>query len=237
MSSPEKSIDELVDEILSDPAYSAGTRAPSRQPLAEELVSVARGICAATRQIDAVIPEVAAKLGAALACHKGCPGKCCESLVLVSLPEALSIAEHLRAPERARQRFAFMRQARQWLGDVGGRAEQAAEALADDDARAYQRMAREHGRQHVMCPHSSDDCCDVYEVRPLKCRQAWVADTWEYCQASEKANAPKARLIAFDEMDTFFARASRVLAGLQSAAGHGIRKSPLPSAVLRLLDE
>lgn len=230
-------LDDLVSEILSHRDYWEGRKKPSRAPTAEEIESVVAGVYEASQQLDEAMPTVAAKLGTTIACHKGCPGKCCESLVLVSQPEAAHIATYLQREENAALREQFVSRARLWIDEVGENASAAADAASKGLSHRYNRLMLEHGRAHAMCPLNTDDCCDIHPARPLKCREAWVAETWVHCRASKEADPPKPRAISFPQHEAFFDKAIRVVAGLQNAAGGGVERIPLPIAVLRALGE
>jgi Fe-S-cluster containining protein len=88
----------------------------------------------------------------AIACREGCSYCCCKPGVLVSIPEVLRLAGHVRAAfDPAR--------------------------LADLKERAARYVAQLHGRhfndlvsESVPCPLLVDGHCSVYEVRPLVCR-------------------------------------------------------------------
>jgi Fe-S-cluster containining protein len=227
---PGDSIDDLVEAILSDDPAAW----PRRSPEPGEVLSVLRAIWAGTDQADAVMPDVAARLGVAIACAAGCPGGCCESLVLVSVPEAWAIAAHLREAVAAPARAELERRARDWSARSGPAA-RAAAAWARGDEADYLREMRAHGRLRLPCPFQVDRRCAVYPVRPLRCRQSWAADSWRHCAAPDRADAPTARLIAFPAMDALYDRADRVLTGLQQAVGHGVARAPLPIAVLAAL--
>jgi Fe-S-cluster containining protein len=228
---------ELVDALLAEPRYSTGDLSPMRSVSAEESLTVLEDIYAGTDASDEHLPALAKQMGREIACHKGCPGKCCESLVLISEPEGLRIANELKKPERREVRERFLARVIDWAEKTGDRARRAADSLAAGDVRGYVRLMREHGLSHSMCPFNTDDSCDIHDVRPLPCRQAWVLDTWKNCRASTDPSAPDASLLTSRPHEDLYERAKRVLAGLQNAMGRGTRVDPLPSVVWRWMNE
>ncbi len=99
------------------------------------------------------------------------------------------------------------------------------------------KLMRQHGLSHSMCPFNTDDSCDIRDVRPLPCRKLWVVDTWQNCGASADPEAPRASLLTSRPHENLYDRSRRALAGLQNAMGRGTRVDPLPSVVLRWLEE
>ncbi len=228
---------DLVDALLAEPRYATGDLPPIRSVSGEETLTVLEDIYAGTNAADDHLPGLAKQMGKDIACHKGCPGKCCESLVLVSAPEGLRIANELTKPERREIRDRFLERMSAWSEKCGDRAQAAADALSAGDVAGYVKQMREHALSHSMCPFNTDDSCDIHDVRPLPCRQAWVLDTWKNCRSSADPNAPNASLLTSRPHEDLYERAKRVLAGLQNAMGRGTRVDPLPSVVGRWLEE
>ncbi len=105
---------ELVDALLTELRYSTGDLPPLRTVSAEEALTVLEDIYAGTDASDQHLPALAKQMGKEIACHNGCPGKCCESLVLISEPEGLRIADELRKPERREIRERFLARVIDW---------------------------------------------------------------------------------------------------------------------------
>ncbi len=87
---------------------------PDRAVSHDESLAVLDDIYAGSNAADEHLPALAAQLGVEIACHKGCPGKCCESLVLISAPEGLRIANELKKPERRETRERFVARMKKW---------------------------------------------------------------------------------------------------------------------------
>ena len=85
-------------------------------------------------------------------CCKGC-SHCCHLVnIAVAVPEALSVAEHVRA---------------RWsVGELDGLQARVQTFLDHTEGLTYEQRA--HTRHP--CPMLIDDSCSVYEVRPLACR-------------------------------------------------------------------
>jgi Fe-S-cluster containining protein len=125
--------------------------------------------------------DVARAAGKPVSCRAGC-GACCRQLVPVSEPEALHLAELVRAlpPERAtlvRERF---RAALETLcAGLAGR-------LRDPDANKTLDQRRELGLEYfragVPCPFLENESCSIYEQRPLSCREYLVSSPAENCK-------------------------------------------------------
>lgn len=237
MSPPEDSagLDELIQAILEDPGYARGIRKSSRGLTEEEALSVLEAFYRAHDQADEQVPAVAAKLGCRIACKMGCSA-CCASLVLASTPETRLIARELGRPENHAKRRQFLARAPAWAKRVGALAERAAEAHFAGNESRYTRLMKEHARLGFLCPLNVDGACSVYAVRPLPCRQVWVTGTAEYCMPSDNPGQPEAKLITFDAFEALIAQGRTLSAGMQHVMGEGIRRAPLATALLALLE-
>lgn len=187
-------------------------------------------------EMGAKMPQVAKRLGRTIACHKGCSG-CCHSLVLISAVEAEAIAVELNRDENAALRARFVAAATEWARALGTNASLAADALAEGDTQQYSERMRLHALAHTLCPLNEDGLCSVYGARPLPCRKLLAVDTHVYCVASTNPNQPKANVLSAQPWEDVFSMSKRVAAGLQAAMGRGIRRDPIPLAVLRALGE
>lgn len=130
-----------------------------------------------------------------IACRKGCSA-CCVSKVVVTAPEVIRIADHLRRtldPEALATLIAKVR-------------------AADERTRGLTR--RERARAGVQCPLLVEDACSIHEVRPLLCR-GWTSLDAEACARHfadpDDAAVPPAHAPAYE-------LASAVLGGLALAA-------------------
>jgi hypothetical protein len=92
-----------------------------------------------------------------IACRAGCSFCCRSPLIEVAVPEALTLAETIKAmPEP--QRAATIARVRD----------------ADDRSRGLTMAQRLQAR--IACPLLQDDRCSVYDARPLSCRAAVSLD-------------------------------------------------------------
>jgi Fe-S-cluster containining protein len=126
------------------------------------------------------------KRGFKVPCSKGCAA-CCRSLVRVSIPEALYIAERLLESERP------------WRDEILERFQQARETLEQNGfAETLERdLVREPGdvsydhRLHLLsrrylalalpCPFLVEETCSIYSWRPITCRQYLVTSPAHWC--------------------------------------------------------
>jgi len=232
----DSSLDQLINAILDDEGYARGLRKSQRKLSETEALSVLEEFYRVHDLADEKIPQVAEKLGRKLACEVGCSA-CCASVVLVSTPEARLIARALLEPESSAILERFRARAAEWAEVAGEMVTRAADAHAAGTNERYVRLMKEHGRLGIPCPLNTDGVCEVYAVRPLPCRQVWVADTAAYCMSSGDPDQPKAELITFDAFEEMLQQGRTLTAGMQHVLGEGIRRMPLPLAVLPLLEK
>ena len=105
----------------------------------------------ARQALDSYAPKPPPE-AANLACRAGC-SFCCTLRIEVSVPEALAVAEAIRAmpePERVAT----------------------AARVRDTDDRTRGMATTERMRARIPCPLLQDNRCSVYESRPLSCRAA-----------------------------------------------------------------
>lgn len=126
------------------------------------------------------------KRGLKVPCLKGCAA-CCRSLVCVSIPEALYIAERLLESERPWRDEILERfqQARETLKQNGF-----AETLERDLVRQPKDVSYDH-RLHLLshqyltlrlaCPFLDNELCSIYSWRPVACRQYLVTSPASLC--------------------------------------------------------
>jgi hypothetical protein len=119
----------------------------------------------AQRLMDATCDELTVLGGTShplLACRAGCAW-CCYLLVSVAAPEALVIAEHLRATLSVDA-----------LGVVAAR-------VAALDAMTHALPAQERFNQRRPCALLVDNHCSIYAVRPILCR-GWTSYDAAQCE-------------------------------------------------------
>lgn len=132
-----------------------------------------------------------------IACAKGC-SSCCVSKVVLTPPEALRIAAHLRATLDA--------------GELA--AVEARIAAADDRTRGLTRARR--FEEKVPCPLlAADGSCSVHEVRPLVCA-GWTSLDAGACERhfAAEEEGPSAPIYGLGYEIT-----GAILAGLVQACG------------------
>lgn len=97
-------------------------------------------------------------------CVKGCSGGCCFSMIAVTAPQVLTIADYVQ------QNLPF-----EEVATIRHRASQGTKETADLDLKQY-------AQAKVKCPLLRDDnSCAVYPVRPLRCR-GWCSLSLDRCE-------------------------------------------------------
>ena len=129
--------------------------------LVDEAVGLAEGLLHSLQTLNP--PEQPA------ACRSGC-AHCCRFQVTVTPPEALALADHLRATTPAPA-----------LAELAQDCGQLAKAERGLDAGGRVRLKR-------ACVFLRDECCTVYEARPLACRGANATDDTQCARALEGEN-------------------------------------------------
>jgi hypothetical protein len=120
-----------------------------------ELVEDARS------RLAALISPILA--GMSVACRPGCAWCCHLYVVMTSIPEILVIAEHLHRTLSESE-----------LADVRRR-------LTATLTRRRKQPGFQPTIPFIPCPLLVNDCCSIYEVRPLVC-QAWYSADVRLCQ-------------------------------------------------------
>jgi len=124
--------------------------------LVDEAVGLAEGLLHSLHTLNP--PEEPA------ACRSGC-AHCCRFQVTVTPPEALALAEHLKANTPALA-----------LGELAQRCAELARAERGLDSAGRVRLKRP-------CVFLRDEVCTVYEARPLACRGANATDDTQCARA------------------------------------------------------
>lgn len=142
-----------------------------------ELVPMAREL------MDLMVSDAvngAIKSGQKIACRKGCHAECCRFLVSVSVPEAIAMASEtamLAANER-----------RRIVDSCRTFAEQIQYRMSRDDFAANGSVGRNdltswYYKQGLPCPFLEEDCCSIYEWRPIVCRECIVVGSPDVCKS------------------------------------------------------
>jgi hypothetical protein len=229
-----RDLDDLLGELLSDPAYASGRRAFPRTVTAGDAVALAALAGSEVDRGAAAREQAAARDGVRLACARGCTG-CCEELVLVYAAEAERIAAWLARPENARAREAFLARLPEWRRRVGDAGARLADLVARGDDAGYQVAHVAQWRRRILCAFNVEGDCAIYEVRPVACRNAHAVDTAEHCVGDDPSGKSAVRL-AFKPLDDFLARVRQLERATHHALGGQPRRpEPLCEAVARRL--
>jgi Fe-S-cluster containining protein len=116
--------------------------------------------------------------GAQITCRAGCAA-CCRQLVPISEAEAIYLAELVAGmpaerQEQVRRRFAGAISA---LGEpLMGRLRDATTASSRPD------ISQEYFSRGIPCPFLENECCTIYEHRPMSCREHLVTSPAENCK-------------------------------------------------------
>jgi hypothetical protein len=207
-------LDQLVQELASDPAYASGERKFPRRVSLDEAAQIAGKLQhEVDRGVDARA-EMIASQGWKVACERGCNG-CCEEPIMVYRPEAARVARWLDRPENAEARAAFRAAYPAWRDRMGETTARLSAKFANDPG-SYVQAHVEAWAKRVMCAFNRDGVCLIYPVRPISCRTAHALDTSEHCRGASPRPASRATFVPLDQ---FVARARKLL----SAAHHAAR--------------
>jgi Fe-S-cluster containining protein len=172
--------------------------------LVDEAVGLAEGLLHSLRSLNP--PEKPA------ACRSGC-AHCCRFQVTVTPPEALALADHLRANTPALA-----------VAELAQRCANLARAEHGLDAAGRVRLKR-------ACVFLQDECCSVYEARPLACRGANATDDAQCARALEGEDI---NLSIYVHQANVMKAAAR---GLNSAADPATGQLALTTAMAIALDD
>jgi Fe-S-cluster containining protein len=141
-----------------------------------ELVPMAREL------LDTMLSRRTAEMAAKnlhIACHKGCHAACCHYLISVSIPEALmKVAETIALPENQRvQIINYCKNTAQHIQQQMSRRNlTAANSVSRENLLAWYREL------NIPCPMLKDNCCTIYDRRPLVCRECLAVGSPEQCR-------------------------------------------------------
>ena len=163
-------------------------------------------------RIDPHLAELGWQLG--IACHKGCAW-CCHGLkVEVTAPEAIAIAEYLRAksePER--------------LPSIG-------EALSDeaDEARSLSITDRWLARRACYFLDEASGACSIWEARPLGCRSHTSLNA-KACESAHTGQGDGPAVPRPTSIETLYGLARGAMHAACEDAGLDMRAFELTNAV------
>ena len=127
----------------------------------------------------------AIKSGQELACRKGCHAACCRFLVSVSVPEAIAMASEtaMLAANRRRRIVDSCRTFAEQIQDRMSRDNFAANGSASRDD-----LISWYDKQGFSCPFLEEDCCSIYEWRPIVCRECLMVGSPDACKSGVDDN-------------------------------------------------
>ena len=223
---------ELMNELVSDRAYAVGDR-PFPRPVSEaDATLISRKLQEAVEEGTEVRTRKAVEDGLTIACSMGC-NACCQQPILIWLPEAMVVAEHLRQPENADVREAFLAAYPAWRAAVGDALEECAVEGASQDWARFRRAHDAAWSKRVLCAFNRDGLCSIYPVRPVVCRHYHALDTADHCRYG--SNVQPAH-IDFKPLDEFVSRAKLVGSAMHHALGAPrMRMVALCTAVYEML--
>jgi hypothetical protein len=206
-------LNQLVDELASDPGYATGARKFGRRVSNTDADAIAGAL---QHEIDRGVEargEQIAQQGLQLACKRGCNG-CCEEPIMVFRPESMRVVRWLERPENAEVRAAFRAQYPAWRDKVGSTPDKLSAKYVQEPL-AYTEAHVAAWRMGVMCAFNRDGACMIYPVRPSNCRTAHALDTAEFCNGA--STRPAAR-VTFVPLEKFVTRSRQLLAAAHNAA-------------------
>ena len=142
-----------------------------------ELLPLAQSLADAV--VDVAVREARAQ-GHEVTCKKGCAA-CCRQLVMLSEMEAHAIARlvnDLPEPRRSQVRSRFS-EARHRLAEAGlSEPLRQREQWSEPERRA---ICSKYFSLQIPCPFLEEECCSIYPMRPLVCREYLVTSPAEMC--------------------------------------------------------
>ena len=145
-----------------------------------DLTTIVLGLSSTVADMGA---RITINLGRQISCKKGC-GVCCRQLAPLSPPEAIMLAELvISMPKdirtRIQNRFAAAKRQLERLGLLEKLARlQDSSSLSDEDMQA---LTKKYFQQKIPCPFLENECCNVYELRPSRCREYLVISPEKHC--------------------------------------------------------
>ena len=156
---------------------------PDRDARLSEIVPLAQAIC--TRLTEAVTES----LDAPITCKKGCPA-CCHYLVALSVPEIHYLQEILSQMSKDYHvsiLHACLKSAKKILHNTAEKPEMSENTELNLISRWYEGL-------NSPCPFLSGKSCDIYEHRPLACREYMVTSSSLYCQSGHEIDPDVVKL-------------------------------------------
>ncbi len=148
---------------------------PDQEARLSDIVPLAQAIC--TRFTEEVIQS----LDTPIACKKGCPA-CCHYLVALSTPEIYYLQEMLTQMSKEYHVSILqscLKSAKKILRNNAEKPEMSENTELNLISRWYEGL-------NLPCPFLSVKSCDIYEHRPLACREYMVTSSSMYCQSGHE---------------------------------------------------
>lgn len=210
-------LQDLANELVSDPGYISGRRRFPRTINLEDALAIVDAFHGAMDEAARFRAAQAEQRGRPVACHAGCAG-CCEEPVMIFLPEALRIASFLLQPENAAIKQAFLDAYPRWKEKAGDGPQRLSDLFRAGDAKGHFHEFVAQWRKRNLCAFNSEGLCTIYSVRPLVCRNAHAVGTAEHCVGDDQSGGSAVR-IADPRVDNFFEKGRKTLRALHHALG------------------
>jgi hypothetical protein len=215
-------LEALAGSLLSDDDYVSGKKRPPRlEP--DDAVAMTRALAEQVDRGCKARDEQGAKQKLPVVCSRGCNG-CCEELVMVYLPDAISIARWLMEPAQHAVRDTFLAAYPAWKKATGDGPQKLSDLFARNDREAFLAEHRAQWAKRVLCAFNVDGACSIYPVRPLPCRYAHAVETHERCSGANFGGQPAHRL-AFEPLDEYMKHADLILRAAHHALGGERRRA------------
>jgi Fe-S-cluster containining protein len=215
-------LEALAGSLLSEDDFVTGKRRPPRLD-PDDAVAMTRALGAQVDRGAAARDEAGAKSRLPVVCSRGCNG-CCEEVVMVFLPDAISIARWLMEPEHHAARDAFLAAYPAWRKATGDGPARLADLFAKNDREAFLAEHQAQWGKRVLCAFNLGGDCAIYPVRPIPCRNAHAVETHERCSGANLGGKPAARL-AFEPLDDYLKHADLILRAAHHALGGERRRA------------
>lgn len=145
-----------------------------------DIVPLAQAIC---NKLSKAVMDTLNSNNTPVSCQKGC-STCCNYLVTLSLPEIYYLQEMLSYMPEDYHRSVLqscLEAAQKILRNNANKPEMTQTTELDLISRWYSEL-------NLACPFLSDDTCEIYEDRPLACREHMVISNPKSCKNDSQAD-------------------------------------------------
>lgn len=170
---------------------------PPRESTLLDLLPAAREL---SNQATALALEQTAAQGKTISCRDGCAACCRRQLVVISVVEALALAELVARmpPERQallRQRFADAVHRLETAGLLDASDPKGDRSLLAQDlgerAITLEAVGQRYFQLEIPCPFLENDSCSIHPQRPMVCREHHVTTPAENCARLYQVNVDR----------------------------------------------